>query len=120
VGIDRDRGKAVDGVKFDYEVIPGDTAFGFSLTAENPDPVEMGLLAAGMREMQRGNVPVGGKTTRGLGACVLEGLTIYDADLSDPVALSEYLTGRGEERGGTRVDDPDAFLDSCVGRLFGE
>jgi len=119
VGIDRDRGKAVDGVKFDYEVVPGDTAFHFSLAAENPDPVELGLLAAGVREMQRGQVSVGGKTTRGLGACVLEGLSVYHADLSDPVELSEYLTSRGEGAGTTEVDDPDAFLDECIDHLFG-
>lgn len=117
VGIDRDRGKAVDGVKFDYEVVPSDTAFEFSLAVENPDAVELGLLAAGVREMQRGHVPVGGKTTRGLGTCVLEGLTIYDADLSSTEQLSAYLTERGE---GTRVDDPEAFLDDCINALFEE
>lgn len=120
VGIDRDRGKAVDGVKFDYEVVPGDTAFHVSLSAENPDPVELGLLAAGVRELQRGNVPVGGKTTRGLGSCVLEGLSVHDADLSSPAELSEYLTGRGEEGDGMEVDDPDAFLDDCIKQLFAQ
>lgn len=118
VGIDRDRGKAVDGVKFDYEVVPGDTSFRFSLAAENPDPVELGLLAAGVREMQKGNVPVGGKTTRGLGACALEGLSVYDADLSSAVELSEYLKGRAEETTGAEVEDPDAFLDDCIDQLF--
>lgn len=115
VGIDRDRGKAVDGVKFDYEVVPGDTAFEFSLSVENPDPVELGLLAAGVREMQRGHVPVGGKTTRGLGSCVLERLSIRDADLSSTDQLSAYLRSRGE---GAQVDDPEAFLDDCISALF--
>lgn len=117
VGIDRDRGKAVDGVKFDYEVVPSDTAFHFSIAVENPDVAELGLLAAGVRELQRGHLSLGGKTTRGLGACVLEDLSVYDADLSSAAGLSGYLTSRGEEKA-TAVDDPATFLDNCIEALL--
>jgi CRISPR-associated RAMP protein (TIGR02581 family) len=117
VGIDRDRGQAVDGVKFDYEVVPSDTAFHFSIAVENPDVVELGLLAAGVRELQRGNLPLGGKTTRGLGACTLEDLSLYDADLSSASGLSDYLTSRGDEKA-TEVDDPASFLDDCIEALL--
>lgn len=116
VGIDRDRGKAVDRVKFDYEVVPAGTTFCFSLAVENPGPTELGLLAAGIREMQRGHLAIGGKTTRGLGACVLEGLSIEDADFSSEEGLSDYLQKRGGEKG--KVEDPDAFLDRCIDALF--
>jgi len=117
VGIDRDRGQAVDGVKFDYEVVPSDTAFHFSIAVENPDTVELGLLAAGVRELQSGNLPLGGKTTRGLGACVLEDLSLYDADLSSAAGLSNYLTSRGDETP-TEVNDPASFLDDCIEALL--
>jgi CRISPR-associated RAMP protein (TIGR02581 family) len=116
VGIDRDRGKAVDSVKFDYEVVPAGTTFGFSLAVENPDDVELGLLAAGVREMQRGHLAIGGKTTRGLGACALEDLEIEDADFSSEVALSEYLQSGSSQD--ARVEDPEAFLDQCIDGLF--
>jgi CRISPR/Cas system CSM-associated protein Csm3 (group 7 of RAMP superfamily) len=118
VGIDRDRGKAVDGVKFDYEVVPSETAFSFALTVENPDPVELGLLAAGIREMQHGHVPVGGKTTRGLGSCQLENLQVYEADFESSEGLSDYLRSRRDGRGATAVDDPEAYLDACIEGLM--
>jgi len=119
VGIDRDRGKAVDGVKFDYEVVPSDTALAFALTVENPDSVELGLLAAGIREMQRGHLAVGGKTTRGLGSCQLEDVQVYEADFGSNEGLSRYLTSRRDGKGGAAVDDPAAYLDDCIEGLLG-
>ncbi|MFB6274111.1 MAG: CRISPR-associated RAMP protein Csx7 [Salinibacter sp.] len=118
VGIDRDRGNAVEeeSIKFDYEVVPVGTTFGFSLAVENPGPTELGLLAAGIREMQRGHLAIGGKTTRGLGTCVLEDLSIENADFSSAEALSDYLQKGGGKNG--KVEDPDAFLDRCIEALF--
>lgn len=118
VGIDRDRGRAVDGVKFDYEVVPSDTVFDFSLSVDSPDVVELGLIAVAIRELQRGHIAVGGKTTRGLGQCVLEGLSIYDANMQEAAGLSAYLLSRSEDGEPSRADDPEAFLDTCIEALL--
>jgi len=79
VGIDRDRGRPVEQVKFDYEVVPSGTAFTFSFVVDSPDPAELGLAAIAVREMQRGHVSIGAMTTRGLGHCVLEDVRIQEA-----------------------------------------
>lgn len=114
VGVNRDRGKAQDGILFDYEVVPSGTAFAFELSADSPDDDELALLSVAVRELQRGNVRVGGKTTRGLGACALEDVTIYDADFSTLGGLEQHLK-EGDE---TPVADPDAFLDDHIQPLF--
>ena len=118
VGIDRDTGLAVKGVKYDYEVVPSETVFRFELSVENPDPVELGLLAVAVRELEHGHLAIGGKTTRGLGACELGALGIVDADFgsgdpSDLSGLQNYL-----KRQSTPVADPDAFLDAAIDDLL--
>lgn len=114
VGIDRDSGLAVNKIKFDYEVVPAGTAFHFSWTLENPDVTERALAAIAIRDLQRGYLSVGGKTTRGLGSCVLENLVIEDVDFTDMSALVLYL----QEHDGGRVDDADHFLNACIDALF--
>ena len=121
VGIDRDRGRAVDGIKFDYEVIPAGTTFGFEVQADSPDDVELAMLAIAVREMQEGYVQVGGKTTRGLGACVLEDLAVYAVDFSDVKGLESYLLDRvkGQKTSATETgDDANAYLADCIEPLF--
>lgn len=117
VGIDRDRGRAVNEVKFDYEVVPSDTVFEFSVTVDSPDEVELGLLAIGIREMQRGKVAVGGKTTRGMGQCRLEDVAVQDETFDSPNALASYLKARvGKAEAATT--DPESFLDDCIDDLL--
>lgn len=113
VGIDRDQGLAVDKVKFDYEVVPSGTVFDFTLGVDSPSPKELGLLAIAARELQRENVAVGGKTSRGLGRCRLEGLTIRDAQLGSMESAAAYFKARaGEEQ--RETVDPEEFLDKCI------
>lgn len=117
VGIDRDRGRAVDKVKFDYEVIPSDTVFDFQLSVDSPDTVELGLIAVAIREMQRGYLAVGGKTTRGMGHCTLESVAIEDTAFNNTEQLSAYLLQRANEEA-NQLDDPEAFLDQCIEELL--
>lgn len=122
VGIDRDRGRAVDQVKFDYEVIPSDTVFEFELSVDSPDRVELGLVAIAIRELQDGNVSVGGKTTRGLGHCELIGITVEDTDFGSISAMADYFKRRTddqEEKASASAGDPDEQLDQWVDGLFG-
>jgi len=117
VGIDRDRGRAVNQVKFDYEVVPSDTVFEFSVTVDSPDEVELGLLAVGIREMQRGKVAVGGKTTRGMGRCRLEDVAVQDESFDSMENLASHLKARAG-KAGVSTTDPDSFLDNCIDNLL--
>jgi CRISPR/Cas system CSM-associated protein Csm3 (group 7 of RAMP superfamily) len=117
VGIDRDRGRAVDQVKFDYEAIPSGTGFEFSLTVDSPDVVELGLAAIAIREMQEGHLAVGGKTTRGMGHCVLSEVAIEDADFGSVNGMASYFQRRAEGET-SEVADPDAYLDERIEDLF--
>lgn len=67
VGIDRDLGTAKPKVKFDFEVVPAGAEFGLRILVENAEEWEIGLLLLVLRTVERGELPVGGKTTRGLG-----------------------------------------------------
>lgn len=118
VGIDRDRGRAVNEVKFDYEVVPSDTVFDVTLAADSPTPMELGLLAIGVREMQREQVAIGAKTSRGLGRCRLEDLSVRDARFDSMDNASAYFKSRTGAAGQSTVD-PDDFLDECIEELLG-
>ncbi|MFQ6029327.1 MAG: CRISPR-associated RAMP protein Csx7 [Dehalococcoidia bacterium] len=117
VGIDRDSGTAVDGIQFDYQVVPAVAMFRFYLTAENLDPASLALLSLGLLEMSNGAVSLGGKTTRGLGRVnlLLDDLRYFN--FADPdeaarnAALMDYLQGQGENH---QVGDPREFLSRQV------
>lgn len=120
VAIDRDSGTAVDTLKFDYQVVPSLTAFRFYLTAENLnlDRPGMALLSLGLLEMMNGAVPIGGKSTRGLGRCRLRIDKLYHFNFTanaDRLGAAEnilrYLQPRGEY---SRELDPVAFLQGQV------
>ena len=98
VGIDRETGTAREQIKFDYEVVPSQTAFRFELSLEPRRAEDVGLLAVGLREMQLGAVPLGGNTSRGLGDCRLELERIVRLNWADAGALLHYLTGSEPDR----------------------
>jgi len=113
VGINRDSGQAQPGVLYDYEVVPTDTLFAFEIVVDSPDELELGLLCAGLQDMKKGRLSVGGKTTRGLGHCVLEDLRVEDADLSTVEGVQKYLQKEAAED-----TDSDAFLRENINHLF--
>lgn len=114
VGIDRDRGTAVEGIKYDFEVVQSGTIFDLVIDVESPDDLELGLIAVAIRELQHGHVSIGGKTTRGLGMCRLEDVTLYYLDYRDTNQLKQYLLSRDL----TPLADPEAFLTDAIERLF--
>src|SRR5690606_25672439 len=67
VAIDRDTEAAADGRKYDFEVVPRETAFDLHLRVDNATPRELGLLFLGLREFANGDAWLGGNTSRGLG-----------------------------------------------------
>ncbi len=88
VGIDRDSGRAKERIKYDYEIVPPDTAFEFSMTIETGNEKALGLAALALHELTQGNIPIGGIRSRGLGRCGLEDGRVEFIDFKD---LSAYL-----------------------------
>lgn len=113
VGIDRDRGVAANGVKYDFEVVPAGTRFNFLIDVDSPDEKELGLLSAGIREMQQGYLAIGGKTTRGLGAFKLVNLEVFETRF-DMDNLKAYLLKREH----MPLADAESFLDNHIEVLF--
>ena len=98
VVIDRDSQTAVDGLKYDYEVVPPGTRFELNIDLENPRDQDMALLGAALFEWRSGS-SIGGFTSRGLGRFHLEEIRIRGADLSDPEQRVRFLTAtRAEDR----------------------
>ncbi|MGH9803448.1 MAG: RAMP superfamily CRISPR-associated protein [Blastocatellia bacterium] len=91
VGIDRDSERAIDQIKFDYEVVPARSEFEFRLTLENPCQRDLGLIAIGLQEFTNGMIPLGGIRSRGLGRCHLEDVKVAKLDFSDPDCFRNYL-----------------------------
>ena len=91
VGIDRDTETAAEGAKFDYEVVPSQTEFGFVMICENIDERDKFLLAIGVKEMQSGVASLGGNRSRGLGAfrLIIEDVSLLDFE--DRESFSAYL-----------------------------
>lgn len=112
VGIERDSGTAAEGVKFDYEVVPSLTAFSFFMTAENLELPQLALLAVGLLEMMEGSIPLGGKSTRGLGRCRLKLQHLYRCELTpgDALTATEQLLRHLERGRENDVPNPRDFL----------
>ena len=115
VGIDRDSERAVENIKFDFEVVPAGASFKFSLTVENPTEQDLGLIAIGLREMTEGMVRLGGIRSRGLGQCRLALESVQRLDFRDVSILTAYLKGDGN---GESVS-PKEFLAQAVQGLLG-
>jgi CRISPR-associated protein Csm3 len=90
VGIDRDLGSAKTGIKYDFETVPAGAEFGITIVVENAEEWEVGLLLLALEAMKRGELPVGGKTTRGPGWGKLTDLKVQHIGKDN---LLLYLTG---------------------------
>jgi CRISPR-associated RAMP protein (TIGR02581 family) len=89
VAINRDK-ETVEN-KFDFEVVAPGAGFKLEIIAENLSDVEKGLLMLAVREMESGNVQIGGFKGRGLGWVTLEGRSVRLLELRDRSALRRYL-----------------------------
>ncbi len=101
VGIDRDLGAARQGIKYDFEVVVPGARFGIEILTENLDDWELGLLLSVLRFWEGGQLPLGGKVTRGPGWGKLQGLRLARIDQSN---LLNYLTG-----GQPAQDSPEKY-----------
>lgn len=102
VAIDRDTETVQQ--KYDFEVVPGGSAFQLHVVAENLTVEERGLLWLGLRELRDGGLSVGGFKGRGLGQVVVEDLAVMALREGDRAALKQYLL-RGTL---SRMDEAEA------------
>lgn len=93
VGIDRDLGSAKTGIKYDFETVPSGAEFGIRIMVENAEEWEVGLLLLALEAMRKGELPVGGKTTRGPGWGEIVDLKIQKVGKEN---LLDYLAGTGQ------------------------
>jgi CRISPR-associated protein Csm3 len=126
VAIDRDSERAMDRLKYDYEVVPPTVRFGFELLLENPGPVDLGLTCLGLSELRSGLFALGGKRSSGLGRCMLEELQAYALDLSSKNVkqraerLVRYLRGKTYAEKFDPIPNVDRFLDAGIEALLKE
>lgn len=92
VGIHRDTGTAASGVLYDFQVVPPGTAFALELLLENPADAEWHNALVALVALARGDIPLGGKVTRGLGAVALTEVQIWDLKPGDG-SLRRYVLG---------------------------
>lgn len=93
VGIDRDLGSAKPKIKYDFETVPQGAAFEMRIIVENADEWEVGLLVLALEAMGRSELPIGGKTTRGLGWSKLADLKVQCLAQTQ---LLDYLIGTAQ------------------------
>jgi len=123
VGIDRDTGAAKHGIKFDFEYVPPQARFSMELVVEDPENLELPLLCMGLREMELGNVDLGGNVTRGVGKCHLELESIWRIDPSDKGSYLKYLIDRQPDKEDTKSFMTDkknieSFMEAKIKLLF--
>lgn len=97
VGIDRDSGLAVDGVKYDFETVPAGVRYAFEAEGEDLDEKDLALLGASLLEMTNGSLSLGGKKSRGLGRFRLEDLEAAIVDLNSKEDFLHFLAGDKEK-----------------------
>ncbi len=102
VGIDRDLSAARQGFKYDFEVVVPGARLGIEILTENLDDWELGLLLSVLRFWEEGQLPLGGKVTRGPGWGKLKDLCLERIDHTN---LVNYLTG-----GQPAQDSPEKYL----------
>lgn len=123
VAIDRDSERVMEGLLYNYEVVPPTTRFGFEITLENPDDTDLGLTCLGLSELLGGFFGVGGKRSSGLGRCTLENFQAYELDLTNtnPAErldrLRTYLTGQTQTQRLRSVPNVQAFVDEQIEAL---
>jgi len=126
VAMDRDSEKAVDRLKYDYEVVPATQVFDLSILLEEPGPIDLGLTCIGLSEYLAGFGQVGGKRSRGLGRCQLTEFRVFELDLEVGDAnergqrLKKYLLGRKPEEKMTELTDTESFIQGKIDDLLKE
>nr|HID15035.1 CRISPR-associated RAMP protein [Anaerolineae bacterium] len=122
VAIDRDLLTAVPRRKFDYEVVPAATSFRLRILVENAWDEELGLLFLALRQLRAGDIPLGGKSSRGLGTVTCEIHRIQHIQGRVRQSLLDYLTWQPTAEGSSErpgeVPNPELFMQRKIDALL--
>ena len=118
VAIDRDSERAVDRLKYDYEVVSVGSTFELEIVLEDPGCTDLRLACVGLNEFASGMGGIGGMRSRGLGSCQIIDLIGYQLNLTDIAQLRSYLVGTTLEDKMKKVDNMNGFLKERIGELF--
>lgn len=89
VAIDRDTETAVSGHLYDFEVVPAGTPFDFQAIVDNATDWQLGMLYLGLSAFEKGDLTIGGASSRGLGVIKL---TLDSAHYIGKTKIMTYLT----------------------------
>ena len=89
VAIDRDTETSSDGKLYDYEVVPAGVVFDFHAIVDNAENWQLGMLYLGLSAFEKGELTIGGGSSRGLG--VIE-LSLETTTYIDSSSIIKYLT----------------------------
>ena len=115
VVIDRDSQTAVDGLKYDYEVIPSGSRFALCIDLDSPRDQDLALLGAALFEWCSGS-SIGGFTSRGLGRFHLREIKASGVDLSDPEQRVRFLTSTKADDRLSDLGDWESFFGDRIQR----
>ncbi len=90
------RTRTVDGNgKFDMELLPAGAIFPLRLElqlhGDSHDTQRLALLTAALDALERGEISIGARRTRGLGRCMVAGWKVQRFDLRQPAGLVAWL-----------------------------
>lgn len=115
VVIDRDSQTAVNGLKYDYEVVPPSSQFELCIDLENPTDQDMALLGVALFEWHAGS-SIGGFTSRGLGRFHLESIRLAGVDLTDTNQRVKFLTATTAEDRFSDLGDWETYFTKHIQR----
>ncbi len=82
VGMDRDLGRASDGLKYDYEVVASGATLMLTVHMEALEDWQVGLVLASVDDLDSGHLRIGGFGTRGLGWVEQAGVELVEQSLA--------------------------------------
>ena len=122
VAIDRDSERAVEGFKYDYEVVSTGSTFKMEIALENPGDVDLSLTCLGLSEFASGMGYIGGMRSRGLGNCRIINLKGYELDLTDENTKAErlrnYLLGKEIQDKMSEIANIEQFMENKIEALL--
>ena len=113
VGLSRDSGIAMDGVKYDYDVANPGLFYKLVIEAENVTEQDLVLISLGILEWKHAGIRIGGKTTRGLGHAQIEDIKVLTVDMRDKEQRKSYIL-----KGEMQEQDPLNFFQQWVNKCM--
>lgn len=109
VGIDRCRGAAAEGIKYDRAILPRGTKLKFALSAEAKDCEQrlavLAMLAGLKVAMEEARVRLGASKTRGMGRIKLEDGKLVEERFADRKGILAFLKNGGVTVNSTDIEE---------------